>query len=127
MTVTDPASIHHAFAEAVNAGDLDRLVSLFDDQALIVERSGEQTSGATAVRRHLEQLLALQPKMQIVATYTFSRSDTALLCSHWTAAVTTPDGAPMSLDFRGSEVARRGADGAWRLLIDNPWGADLTP
>jgi uncharacterized protein (TIGR02246 family) len=126
MTVSDPAMIHHAFAEAVNAGDLDRLLSLFDDEAIVIERSGDQTSSPTAIRRHLEQLLALRPTMKIQATHAFVRADTALLCSHWTADVTTPDGAPVSLEFRGSEVARRDADGTWRLLIDNPWGVDLS-
>ena len=40
MSVTDPATIHQAFAAAVNAGDLERLVSLFDNGAVVVERSG---------------------------------------------------------------------------------------
>lgn len=125
MTITDPATIHHAFADAANSGDLDRLVALFDPDATVIERTGTRTSGADAIRRHLQQLLALNPKMQIQTTHTFTNGDIALLCSRWTATATTPDGHAVNLDFRGTEVARRDGTGVWRLYIDNPWGVDL--
>lgn len=125
MTVTDPATIHQTFAAAVNAGDLERLVALFDEGAVVVERSGERTSGTGAIRDHLQQLIALEPTMRIEDTRSFANGDTALLCSHWTAEATGPDGRAVSLDFRGAEVARRDAAGAWRLYIDNPWGIEL--
>jgi uncharacterized protein (TIGR02246 family) len=126
MTLTDPAAIHSAFADAVNAGDLDGLVSLFHEQAVVVERTGSRTSGTAAIRRHLEELVALEPKMRIEATFAFPNGDVALLCSRWTAVATAPDGHEVTLDFRGSEVACRDANGSWRLFIDDPWGVDIS-
>lgn len=125
MTVTDPAAIHSAFADAVNGGDLERLTALFDREAVVIERTGARTSGTAAIRRHLEELLALEPKMRIEATHAFPNGDVALLCSRWTAVASTPDGSEVQLDFRGSEVARRDGSGAWRLFIDDPWGVDI--
>jgi uncharacterized protein (TIGR02246 family) len=125
MTTADPNSIHQAFADAANSGDLDRLASLFAPDAVIIERGGGRASGTDAIRRHLEQLLALNPKMQIHTTHTFAHGDIVLLCSRWTATATTPDGQQVNLDYRGTEVARRDNAGTWRLYIDNPWGADV--
>jgi len=126
MSPHTPSDIHRAFADAANAGDLGALVDLFDDAAVVVERDGRLTAGRVAIRAHLDQLLSMHPKMTIVASNAYPNDDVALLCSRWTATVTLPDGTPTALDFRGSEVARRGADGTWRLIIDNPWGVDLT-
>lgn len=125
MKITDPSSIHHAFAEAANSGDLDRLTSLFAPEAVVIERDGGRASGTDAIRRHLEQLLAMNPTMQIHTSHAFAQGDIALLCSRWTATATTPDGQHVNLDFRGTEVARRDDTGTWRLYIDNPWGADV--
>lgn len=127
MKITDPSSIHHAFAEAANSGDLDRLASLFTHDALVIERDGGRTSGTDAIRRHLDQLLSMNPKMQIQTSHTFVNGDVALLCSRWTATATTPDGQQVNLDYRGTEVARRDDAGAWLLHIDNPWGTDVHP
>ena len=63
--------------------------------------------------------------MRIEATHAFVNGDTALLCSRWSAAATTPDGHAVDLDFRGCEVAQRDPTGAWHLYIDNSWGTDL--
>jgi uncharacterized protein (TIGR02246 family) len=127
MSQHSPSDMHEAFAQATNAGDLDALVGLFDKTAVIVERDGELTTGPAAVRTHLAELLDLHPKMTILATRAYVNDELALLCSRWTATITAPDGASRTMEFRGSEVARLGADGTWRLVIDNPWGIDLAP
>jgi len=127
MIIKDPASIHQAFADAANSGDLERLASIFSPDAVVIERNGARKSGTNAIREHLEHLLAMNPKMQIHATHAFDNGDTALLCSRWTATATTPDGQQVNLDYRGTEIARRDGTGAWTLYIDNPWGTDVEP
>lgn len=34
-----------------------------------------------------------------------------------------PDGSVLELSGRSADVLHRDAGGAWRILIDNPWGA----
>lgn len=48
--------------------------------------------------------------------------DIALTCSDWSATATDQHGALVPMTGRGTEVARRQADGTWLLVIDNPWG-----
>jgi uncharacterized protein (TIGR02246 family) len=118
-----PEDIHQHFAEAVNAGDVDALVALFEPDAIVIEQTGERTEGTDQIRAHLEQLVALRPVMKIEASRVYRKGDLALLSSRWTAAATTPDGTQVEMEYHGSELARHQPDGSWRLMLDNPWGA----
>jgi ketosteroid isomerase-like protein len=121
--ITDPATIHHRFCEACNAGDLDRLVELYEHGAVIVERTGELAEGSEAIREHLSNLLAMQPAMTILDSNAVIAGELAQLSSHWRCVAATPDGSTVELEYHGSELARHQPDGSWRLVIDNPWGA----
>ena len=114
---------HAQFADACNRGDLAALEGLYEQDATVIERSGQRTEGIEAIRKHLEQLLSMRPRMHIVGSRAHTKGDLALLSSHWTAEATTPDGSPVRMEFHGSELARRQPDGTWRLVLDNPWGA----
>jgi uncharacterized protein (TIGR02246 family) len=126
MTVNalqDVDAIHEQFCEACNGGDLDRLLRLYEPDAVIVERTGELTEGANAIRDHLSRLLAMRPTMRILASRWVIAGDLAQGSSQWRCDAVAPDGSPVRLEFHGSELARRQPNGGWRLLIDNPWGA----
>jgi uncharacterized protein (TIGR02246 family) len=123
--IEDPSTIHRHFAEAANAVDLERIIGLYEPDAIVAERGGELARGTAAIRAHVEGLLAMKPEMEIVASRTIVNGELAQLSSHWRAKVTAPDGSAVQLDFGGSELARRQADGTWRLVVDNPWGAEV--
>jgi uncharacterized protein (TIGR02246 family) len=116
--------LHQRFAEGCNAGNVETLVSLYEPGATVIERTGERTEGIEHIREHLEQLVALRPVMRIVRSRAHVTGDLALLSSHWVATAKAPDGSPVNMEFHGSELARRQSDGTWRLILDNPWGAD---
>lgn len=120
---TQPEEIHQQFAAAVNAGDVDALVALFEPDATVIEQSGQQAEGIDSIREHLERLVGLRSTMRIEASRAYRKGDLALLSSHWTATATAPDGTPATMDFHGSELAHRQPGGSWLLMLDNPWGA----
>ena len=120
----DPARLHEHFSTSCNAGDLDALLGLYEPDAVIVERTGELTRGTGPIREHLYKLLAMQPAMQILSSRTVLAGDLAVSSSHWRCDATAPDGSHVQLEYHGSELSRRQPDGNWKIVIDNPWGAE---
>lgn len=100
MPARNPEDLHRLFAAALNAGDRDALMSLYAPDATLVPQPGQAVTGTAAIREAL---------------------DLALLYSSWVLRGTGPDGTPVEMTGRGTEVARRQADGTWRLALDNPY------
>ena len=122
-----PADKHRYFAEACNSGDIEKLLAMYEPDAIVVERTGALTQGTAAIREHLEKLLAMKPTMQIVASTAVVNGGLAQLSSWWRCTATAPDGSAIEIESHGSELDRRQPDGTWRIVIDNPWGADSAP
>ncbi|KOX32485.1 hypothetical protein ADK67_07250 [Saccharothrix sp. NRRL B-16348] len=96
MIARTPEELPALFAQAFNAGD----------------PSGLYEPGARPVE--LEGHLALTQKMTVVTRKVITRGDLALLIVDWS----------IGDDVTGTatDVARRGPDGGWRYVIDNPSG-----
>ncbi|MGI8722918.1 MAG: YybH family protein [Geodermatophilaceae bacterium] len=54
--------------------------------------------------------------------HVYVADDIALLIVDWTIDGTGPDGTPVHLQGTATDVARRGPQGTWRYIIDNPFG-----
>jgi len=52
-------------------------------------------------------------------------SNLALVNTEWSFKGTAPDGKPINISGRATDVLRQQSDSTWRVLIDNPWGTDL--
>ena len=117
-----PEQLHELFAEAFNARDLDALVALYADDACIWPRIDEPARCGSQLQELLRTYCAMNSTMQIARRKVTSVGDTALLMSDWHVTGIAPDGSRMDASGTSVEVARRGADGAWRYLIDLPHG-----
>jgi uncharacterized protein (TIGR02246 family) len=125
MPAKTPEQLHSMFAEAYNAGDLERLVDLYDKDAVLVPSPGTEARGIDAIRAALGGFLGVKGTMTLDTRWSLVEGDTALLSGAWTlTGATGPDGKPTDIAGKTTEVARRGADGGWRYYIDNPNGAD---
>lgn len=52
----------------------------------------------------------------------FGAASAALLIVDWSIEGTGSDGNGVDFEGTAADVARRGADGRWRYVIDNPFG-----
>lgn len=126
MSALDPQAVHELWAERFRARDLDGLLALYEPDAALAARPGEVAVGSAAIREALTGFLLLTSTLRefrIEAGTPIQAGDVALLHSRWSLAATGPDGRPLELGGMTADVLRRQADGTWRLLVDNPWGA----
>ena len=124
MAARTPEDLDRMFAGALNTGDLDGLMELYEADAPLMPAPGKVVVGTAAIRQALGEFIAGKPKMTLSPRVVARSNDLALLTSKWELTMTGPDGKPQQLSGQSVEVARRGADGNWRFAIDLPFGIE---
>lgn len=127
MLSTTPEHVTKAFQEAFNAGDIDGLMALYEDGAVLAPQPGKRVAGKAAIREALAGLLGLRGTVEVEQKYTMQCGDIALMQGAWRIRGTGPDGKPIELAARTAEVVRRQPDGTWKYIIDHPWQNDDIP
>jgi uncharacterized protein (TIGR02246 family) len=118
-----PAETHRLWGDAFNRGDLDELMDLYEEDAVLVAQPGTVVSGLDAIREALSGFLGAKATFTLDRTDVHERDDLAIVYSKWRLeGGTGPDGNPMDVTAQTTDVLRRQQDGSWLFAIDNPWG-----
>lgn len=125
MPAQTPEQLHEAFLAAFNARDLDALVALYEPDAVLVAQPGQVASGHDQIREALAGFLALNGPIEMTHIGAIHGAGIAIVYGRWTVEGTGPDGQPLAVGGVTSDVVRRGDDGGWRFVVDNPF-ADAT-
>lgn len=125
MKASTPLETVAQFVKAMNQGDLETALSLYEPGASLVVQPGVVASGTSALRQALAGFLALQPTLANEAQQVVESGDIALCCARWSLRGIDPEGNPVHLSGRSSDILRRQADGSWRIVLDNPWGTEI--
>lgn len=116
---TEPEELYPLFEGRANAGDLEGLMELYEADATVVPLPGQAATGIEGIRAALGQLLAIGVKFRVEMKKSLRVGDIALLSGTWTGSAVGPGGNPMTLSGGDGVVARRQADGSWRMVIDD--------
>ena len=128
MAARRPEELDRLFAQALNAGNLDGLLALYEPNAALAPQPGQVVTGAQSIREALRAFIAMKPTLTMLETKTVMQTgEIALNSAKWHLTGTGPDGSPVTMDGHSAEVARRQADGTWRMVIDSPWGLEWNP
>lgn len=105
----NPEDLARFFVERANAGDVEGLAALYEDNAVLAGTGGELAVGTEAIRAFYAGLLANRPQFTPGDQRPALRQgDLALTSSRLVNGVVT------------AEVARRQPDGTWLWVIDQP-------
>ena len=116
-----PEALNGLLADAFNRSDLDALAEIYEDDAtLVVPPGGRCVHGRGEIRAAVSPIFALQPHLTSVVVKTLRAGDLALTHALWELVLTTTDGSRMQNTGRGTIVSRRGPDGTWRVVLDDP-------
>jgi uncharacterized protein (TIGR02246 family) len=120
MSARTPEETHALIAAAFNAGDVDALVEIYEEDAmLIVPPDGQRVTGRDAIRAAVQPTFALRPSASIDVVQKLQTDGLALTQARW-SLVGSDDGERVEMSGRGAIVSRRQPDGSWRIVLDNP-------
>ena len=127
MIARTPDELDTLFAKALNAGDLDALVSLYEPDASLMPSPGNVVVGKVAIRAALAGFISAKPRMTLKARTLSQTGDLALVTAEWQLAMSDQEGKPVAMTGQSVEVLRRQGDGRWLFAIDFPFGVAGTP
>jgi uncharacterized protein (TIGR02246 family) len=125
MKAESPAAAIELMTEALNRGDVEGAMSLYENEATFAPQPGREVKGLEAISAALDRFVALEPRMPGEITSVMTAGDLALVTNRWQLEGTQPDGAPVEMRGHSADVLRRVPDGGWRILIDDPWGGGV--
>ena len=127
-TANTPQDCHQLFVTHTQSRDLEGLVGLFDDDALLVRPSTSlevangngpvEVRGHAALRETLKTYLSRNPKFEVEETTVHESGDVALVSARWKVEGQRPDGSKLQMAHTSNMVVRRGPDGSWRIVIN---------
>jgi uncharacterized protein (TIGR02246 family) len=124
MPATNPEQVDELFERAINAGDVEAVVALYEPDGTLIAAPGQVATGHDAIRAAITGLLALKPQLKLSVTNVVFGGDVAAVYNDWSGTATGPDGAQMQLSGKAIEVCRRQPDGTWLFVIDDPYARD---
>ena len=124
MKAHTPEEVHLRWLDAINAGDLDDVLTLYEADSSIVDTDGNLVQGVDAIRKVTAGLLQLEPTFELHVARALKCGDIALLLSPW-RMTGTAGGDPIEIKGTTTDLVRRQNDGTWRFVIDNPTGISI--
>ena len=119
-----PEQVLRSIVEGINSGNVDALMTLYEEQAAFAVQPGSLAHGLKGIGDGLAGFVAMKGTLDLEVTRVLEASGVALVIGVWSFAGTGPDGQPVRLSSQNADVLRRQADGSWRFVIDNPWGTN---
>jgi uncharacterized protein (TIGR02246 family) len=112
--------------EAIAAKDVDRAVSFWADDAVVLPPGQPSVVGKEALRRFVTESFKIPGfgiRWETSAVNVSPHGELAYAFAKTTTTLTGPDGKLLSLPAKSVTVWRKGADGAWKCVVD-AWNDD---
>jgi uncharacterized protein (TIGR02246 family) len=117
-----PDNLHRDFQTAFNRHDVDAVMKLYEEDAVLV-RGGGHTRGKDAIRQAYLEVFAKHPAIELTTLAVHQAGSLAMLFGRWTLRETDANGGTIQRDGKNTEVVRLQPDGRWLFVIDNPYAA----
>jgi uncharacterized protein (TIGR02246 family) len=120
-----PIDTVNELSDAINRGDLEAALALYEPNAVLVAQPGQLARGSMELRAALGRFIGLKPELRSETQNVIEVDDMALYTGRWTLRGTDPSGQATTMGGVSSDVLRRQRDGRWLIAVDNPWGAKI--
>jgi uncharacterized protein (TIGR02246 family) len=107
----------------LNSGNLEGLMALYEPSACLVQQDGSPPKTGAALRQAQAAFIAIAATItKSITKETWAGDDLAVLYTDWTITAAGPGGTPIPLSGKALEVLRRQPDGAWKIIVEDPFG-----
>lgn len=117
---SDPKNLSVRVIEGLNSGDVDLVVSLYEQDGIIAPDSAQVVAGHAAIRSLTVGFVSQRPYIVLDDLEVVRAGDIALIRSHVTLTMADAKGEKTETRLEPIVVARRQSDGYWRVVIDRP-------
>ena len=83
MPAMNPVELDQLFGEALNSGNIEALLALYEPGASFNPEPGEEVHGKEAIRQALEGFLAMKPNITLDTKTLAQTADVALCTAKW--------------------------------------------
>lgn len=122
---SEPRDIVASLLARFNSGKVSAMMGLYEPSAVFITEGGKTLTDHSDIANELTGFLSLGLPMQATARHLFAAGDVVQIVLDWSLEGTGPDGNHLRIHGTACDIARRGADGLWRYLIDNPYGTQV--
>lgn len=120
-----PEGIVDSLLTHINSLDVNVMLGFYENDAILINAKGEPQRGREAIAAELAGYFSFGLPMQITARHIFVAGGIASLVLDWNIVGTGPDGKHVHIVATSNDIARKGDDGYWRYIIDNPFGTQV--
>ncbi|MDQ9170373.1 DUF4440 domain-containing protein [Oxalobacteraceae bacterium R-40] len=124
-TAHHPEECNRLLLAALESGDIETSVALYEPTAVLFRKSGQTVTGHDEIRKNNAFLIALHPKFTIEFIKTTISGDGTLATNRMKAAMsgTNAEGKKIEGQIHTLEVLRKQEGGSWLYIIDDPYGS----
>ena len=120
--ITDPNLGHQLFTDALNAKDLERLVAMYADDAVMVAPGNRIIRGKKDIRAFFVKTVKSVEKIKLDTVFRINYKDIVVFRSRYTVTYRTPEGKRVTQSTSGIEVEQKQKDGRWLFIVDHHYG-----
>ncbi len=122
FTISDPDKGHEIFTKALNEKDLDVLLDIYADDAVMVSPGGRVHQGQEEMRQFFGDTIKAIDTITLTTVFRMHYKDTVVFRSKYRMVLNTPDGEKTEQATSGIEVMRKQNDGNWLFVADHHYG-----
>ena len=122
FTVSDPNKGHEIFTKALNDKNLDVLLDIYADDAVMVAPGGRVLQGKEDIHRFFADLIKAIDTITLTTVFRMDYKDTVVFRSKYRVVLNTPEGEKTAQATSGIEVMRKQNDGNWLFVADHHYG-----
>ena len=121
----NPADVYSTLVKAFNAGDVDATVACYESHACFMSRSGRAARGPAELREVYRVTFSNKPQIKFKFRKVIpAGDDLALVVVEWRSRAVASTGEVRLWTGTATDIVRRQPDGAWKLVLDNPYGIE---